>query len=321
MTRPIRLVFLGTAELACCSLKALAESPLVEVVGVVSQPDKAKGRQMRLVPTAVKETALEYALPVWQPTRLRKDTALIEKLQSLSLDIIVVAAYGQILPKDVLATPKFGCVNVHTSLLPKYRGAAPIQWAILNGESETGITLMQMDEGLDTGAIIAQQRTPILPGETGGDLHDRLAQMGASFLVESLPKYIAGEMTPQAQIHEQATHARKLSKDDARIDWSQSALNIHNQIRGLNPWPGTSSQLRRGSDTRLIKFWASSLGQSSVTMPPGTVLKVAPSGIEISCGTGSITITSLQREGARRLDAKAFLAGFPIEIGDTFLTS
>ncbi len=318
MTLPIRLVFLGTAELACRSLKALAEADNVDVVGVVSQPDKAKGRQMRLVPTAVKETALEYSLPVWQPTRLRKDTELIQHLKDLSLDLMVVAAYGQILPKAVLDAPKHGCINVHTSLLPKYRGAAPIQWAILNGDRETGITLMQMDEGLDTGPAIAQQRTAILPNETGGELHDRLAQMGASFLVESLPKYLSGELSPQPQINEKASHARKLSKEDARIDWSQSAETIHNQIRGLNPWPGTSSSLRRETDTRLIKFWGSKPVQTQVDAPPGTVLDVTPSGIEVACGGSSIIITCLQREGAKRLDAKAFLAGFSISAGDTF---
>ena len=319
MTRPIRLVFLGTAELACRSLVALADSPDVEVVGVISQPDKAKGRQMRLVPTAVKATALEYSLPVWQPERLRKDTALIEHLKNLSLDLMVVAAYGQILPSAVLEAPKHGCVNVHTSLLPKYRGAAPIQWAILNGDSETGITLMQMDEGLDTGDIIAQKRTAILTGETGGELHDRLAELGASFLVETIPQLVAGKLSPQAQQESEATHARKLTKSDSQIDWSQPANVIHNQIRGLNPWPGTSGRLQRGNDNRLIKLWSSSLGQSQDGAAPGTVIDVTSSGIEIACGSGSVIATCLQREGAKRLEAKAFLSGFPIQKGDTFI--
>jgi methionyl-tRNA formyltransferase len=319
--RPIRIVFLGTAELACCSLRALAESPEVDVIGVISQPDKTKGRQLRLVPTAVKETALEFSLPVWQPDRLRKDVELISRLATLDLDVIVVAAYGQILPDSVLSIPKFGCINVHTSLLPKYRGAAPIHWAILNGDEETGITLMKMDQGLDTGEIITQQTTKILPNETSGQLHDRLAALGAAFLLESIRPYVSGSFTLQKQNSKEATHARKLAKEDARIDWAKDSATILNQIRGLNPWPGTMSYLSRGDELRMIKFWSAQPGSQATHPKPGNVISVSQQGIEIACGKGSIIITMLQREGAKRLESGPFLAGFPIQINEIFASS
>ena len=320
MKRPIRTVFLGTAELACCSLRALAESQAVDVLGVISQPDKAKGRQLRMVPTAVKQTTIEFSLPVWQPVRLRKDTELISRLAELELDIIVVAAYGQILPDSVLSLPKFGCINVHTSLLPKYRGAAPIHWAILNGDKETGITLMKMDQGLDTGDIITQQTTTILPNETSGQLHDRLAELGAQFLLESITPYVNEAFTLQKQNAEEANHARKLTKEDSRIDWRAPSVTILNQIRGLNPWPGTMSYLSRGDDLKLIKFWSASSANQEANLTPGTVFSVSQDGIEIACGKGSIVVTSLQREGAKRLEAAPFLAGFPLHEGDTFVS-
>ena len=316
----IRLVFLGTAELACCSLRALAEAPEIDVVGVISQPDKAKGRQMRLTPTAVKQTALEFSLPVWQPTRLRKATELISHLQTLDLDLMVVAAYGQILPESILSIPKKGCINVHTSLLPKYRGAAPIHWAILNGDRNTGITLMKMDQGLDTGDIIAQETTGILPNETAGELHDRLAALGASFLVNTLPTYMAGKLELKKQDDSKASHARKLTKEDARIDWSKAAAEIHNQIRGLNPWPGTSSYLSRDTDATLVKFWSAEEYDLKTDAAPGTVVGVSPQGLDIACGQGIIRITSLQRAGAKRLEAGPFLAGFPIQPNEVFVS-
>lgn len=318
---PIRIVFLGTAELACRSLQALAESPEIEILGVVSQPDKARGRQLRLTPTAVKTTALQHSLPVWQPQRLRRDEDLINRLKGLSLDLLVVAAYGQILPESVLSIPRFGCINVHTSLLPKYRGAAPIHWAILNGDQETGVTLMKMDAGLDTGEIITQRKTAIGKEETAGELHDRLAALGASFLVESLPTYIRGEFPLHAQVHAEASHARKLTKADAQVDWSRPAVCIHNQIRGLNPWPGTFSHLKLGESQKLIKFWSAVLGSTDARGRPGDILSVSSNGIEVACGDGSIMITVLQREGAKRLPVAAFLAGFPVTTDNQFFTN
>ena len=314
----IRTVFLGTAELACRSLQGLAESPRFDVLGVVSQPDKAKGRQMRMVPTAVKQTASQLQIPVWQPPRLRKDGDLIARLASLNLDVIVVAAYGQLLPDSILQIPRHGCVNVHTSLLPKYRGAAPIHWAVLNGETTTGITIMKMDSGMDTGDIISQQSTRIGTDETSGQLHDRLAALGAGFLVETLPLYLGGEKKTYPQDPNKATHARKLTKEDAAVDWKRPAIELYNQIRGLNPWPGTSSTLVRNDSSTRIKFWSAALAASSTTARSGTVVSANPAGIEIACGKGTIMITSLQREGARRLEAGPFLSGFPVQPGDRF---
>ena len=317
--RRIRTVFLGTAELACRSLSTLAASPEVELVGVVSQPDKARGRQLRTVPTAVKATARELGLPIWQPTRLRKDSELISHLESLNLDVIVVAAYGQILPSSVLNIPRRGCVNVHTSLLPKYRGAAPIQWAILNGDDTTGVTLMQMDEGMDTGPIIAQRPTPISPTETGGELHDRLAILGAEFLAQTLPAYVTGDVIATPQDDRTATHARKLSKADAKIDWQRPAPELANQIRGLNPWPGTLSYLAQEGSSRLIKFWQSQALESTNDSDPGTIIAASPEGVDIACGQkGTLRVIQLQREGAKRLAAGPFLSGFPLQPGDRF---
>lgn len=316
----MRTVFLGTAELARHSLQALVRSPQVELLGVVSQPDKAKGRQLRQVPSAVKVEALKHSLPVWQPSLLRKDTRLIEHLNCLDIDVIVVAAYGQILPASVLEIPKFGCVNVHTSLLPRYRGAAPIQWAILNGDRETGVTIMKMDEGLDTGDILTQMKTPIHPIETGGELHDRLAELGANLLVDTLPKYLRGNLSPDPQDPEKATYARKLSKSDGQVNWTRSAIELANQIRGLNPWPGTFSHLSRGSDSRLIKFWRAE-PLSGDDAEPGTVISASPTGVIVACSKGHLRLTSLQREGGKRLEAGPFLAGFPIKLGNRFANS
>ena len=316
---PLRTVFLGTADLACCSLEALAQSPEVEVLGVVSQPDKAQGRKLKLIPTAVKVSAEKHSLPVWQPQRLRRDEELIDHLGTLDLDVIVVAAYGQILPDSVLTIPKVGCVNVHTSLLPKYRGAAPIQWAILNGDSETGVTLMKMDAGLDTGDIIAQTSTPIDPNETGGQLHDRLAKLGADFLLSQLPNYVAGNISTTPQDNSRASHARKLTKRDGEIDWPRPAREIRNQIRGLNPWPGTYAKLAHDDKHTLIKIWsATESNLPSNGNAPGTVIKVTSQAVTIACGQGSIDVLELQREGGKRLDASAFLAGFPIDPGTRF---
>lgn len=315
---PIRTVFLGTAELARRSLEGLAQCPRVDVLGVISQPDKAQGRKLKMTPTPVKAAGLDFGFPIWQPVRLRNDLKLMDRLKDLDLDVIVVAAYGQLLPDWLLEIPKHGCVNVHTSLLPKYRGAAPIQWAILNGDRETGITLMKMDAGLDTGPMIAQRKTPIQPDETAGALHDRLAQLGVSFLVETLPSYIGGSLPLKPQDNAESTHARKLSKADASIDWAQPAATLHNQVRGLNPWPGTSSHLKRGDDSVLIKFWSSELGSKEHAHPPGTVMTASQKGIEIACGTGSLLMTWLQREGGKRLEAGPFLSGFPLEKGDHF---
>ena len=313
----IRTIFLGTAELARRSLQALVQSSEVNLLGIVSQPDKPQRRRLRQTPTAVKTEALRHALPVWQPVLLKKDAALLEHFKSLAPDLFVTAAYGQMLPPEVLTIPKFGCLNVHPSLLPKYRGAAPIPWTILNGDSTTGVTLMKMDENLDTGDIVAQETTPIFPAETGGQLHDRLAALGASLLCRALPRYIKGQLPLRPQNHQQATYARKLDKRDAEIDWRRPAAALANQIRGLAPRPGTFSRLQTNNHLQTIKLHRAK-PQPGPKLQPGTVAEVSPNGLIIACGEGHLRITALQREGGKLLQAGPFLAGFPITPGDRF---
>src|SRR4051812_47588069 len=233
---PLRVIFFGTAELACVSLKALASDSQFHLAAVVTQPDKPKGRELQLQPSPVKIVALELGLPVLQPKRAR-DEAFLQQIRELTPDLMVVAAYGQILPQILLDVPKFGCLNVHTSILPRHRGAAPIQWAILSGDSETGVTIMKMDAGLDTGPILSVEKTMITSEDNSQILHDRLARMGAELLVRTIPLYVAGKITPQAQA-EGASYARKISKEDGLIDWNEPAQTIWNKIRAFTPWPG-----------------------------------------------------------------------------------
>ena len=230
---------MGTAELACASLQALARSPGFEVVAVVTQPDRPKGRALQLTPSPVKETALQFRLPVLQPARAR-DAAFLEELRPFQPDFIIVAAYGQILPSTILNLPARGCLNVHTSLLPKYRGAAPIQWAILNDEPETGVTIMKMDAGLDTGDILTQASTAIAPADTAATLHDRLAGMGAELLLTTLAQCAAGTLTARPQIEADASYARKITKEDGRLDWSQPVRVLWNRVRAFTPGPAPS---------------------------------------------------------------------------------
>lgn len=315
--KAVRTIFLGTAELARCSLQALIHSPEVNLIGVISQPDKPQGRRLRLKLTPVKTEALQHSLPVWQPTSLRTDTALLKHLKNLSPDLLVAAAYGQMLSPEVLEIPKLGCLNVHPSLLPKYRGAAPLAWPILNGDPQTGVTIMKMDETLDTGNIAAQEITPISPTETGGELHNRLAQLGAQLLVHTLPKYLKGDITLRPQNHLRATYARKLARRDGEIDWRRSATELANQIRGLNPRPGTFSHLQKHNESLPIKFWRAE-PQSGPKLKPGTVAKISPHGIVVACGQNHLRITNLQRAGGKPLPAGAFLAGFPLAPGNQF---
>jgi len=222
---PLSIVFMGTAELACASLEALTRDPACQVTSVVSQPDRPKGRELKLQPSPVKALALKLGLPVLQPERARNE-AFIQQLAALRPDLIVVAAYGQILPPAILELPRFGCLNVHTSLLPKYRGAAPIQWAILNDERETGVTIMKMDAGLDTGDILSQRATPIAAQDNAETLHNRLARLAAELLLQTLPELVAGRIQPQPQDAAQASLARKITKEDGRLDWKQPARSL-----------------------------------------------------------------------------------------------
>jgi methionyl-tRNA formyltransferase len=308
----LRIIFMGTPELAGQSLQALLHSSHFRVVAVVTQPDQPKGRGLRLQSSPVKEIALRQNLPVLQPSRARDDR-FIQQLRELRPDLIAVTAYGQILPGNILELPRFGCLNVHTSLLPKYRGAAPIQWTILNGESETGVTIMKMDPGLDTGAILTQQKTPIRPEDNSQTLHDRLAALGAELLVRTIPKYVSGTIRPQPQAAENASYAPKIKKQDGQIDWTQPARAVWNQIRALVPWPGAFTQLPAQPQPQLLKIWEAELIRQSG--PPGEILQAGKGGLVIGCGTDALRVASVQREGGRRMSAQEFLAGHSLAAG------
>ncbi|HEX3797879.1 MAG TPA: methionyl-tRNA formyltransferase [Verrucomicrobiae bacterium] len=309
----LRIIFMGTAELACASLEALVRQPDFRVLAVVTQPDRPKGRDLKLQPSAVKQTALKAQLPVLQPERARHED-FIRQLRELAPDLIVVAAYGQILPSAILELPRHGCVNVHTSLLPKYRGAAPIQWAILNGEPETGVTIMKMDVGMDTGDILTQQTTPIAPTDNSQTLHDRLAQIGAELLIPTIRDYIAGKIIPRPQPTEGASHARKITREDGRLDWTQPAATLLNRIRAFTPWPGAFTHLPK--PPTLLKIWRAEVADA--TGEPGNILSADKSGVVVACGRESLRITELQREGSRRMSVQDFLAGNPLERGEKF---
>ena len=300
---------MGTAELSCDSLRGLLESPDFNVVAVVTQPDRPKGRDLKLQPSPVKVLGLSAKLPVLQPERARSEEFL-EELRVLQPDLIVVAAYGQILPQSILDLPRFGCLNVHTSLLPKYRGAAPIQWAILNGDTETGVTIMKMNAGLDTGDILTQATTPIRPEDNSETLHDRLARMGADLLVRTIPDYVAGKLPLQPQSAEGVSYAAKIKKQDGHIDWTQPARAIWNRVRGLAPWPGAFTYLPGQPQPHLLKLWQAEVVERAG--PPGEVLQADKTGVVVGCGHEALRILILQREGGRRLQAHEFLAGHPL---------
>ena len=310
---PLRIVFMGTPPLAATVLDTLLRESRFQVVGVVTQPDQPKGRELKLQPSAVKELAQSKSLTIFQPERAR-DAAFIAQISQLGPDLVVVAAFGQILPQALLDVPKFGCLNVHTSLLPKYRGAAPIQWAVLNGETETGVTIMKMDAGLDTGEIVSQERTSITSDDTAQILHDRLATIGGRLLVRTIPDYVSGKIVPRAQ-PSGASHARKIKKDDGQIDWTQPARVVWNRVRGLTPWPGTFTWLQRSPSPLLLKILSAGVVETA-SGKPGEVLSAGHDGIIVSCGEGALRILELQREGGKRLNARQFLAGFAIRPGE-----
>ncbi len=312
----MRVVFMGSAELSCASLTALARDPRFTVVAAVSQPDKPKGRDLKLQPTPVKRVAQELSIPVLQPEKAR-DTAFQQQLAELKPDLIAVAAYGQILPKSLLELPPLGCLNVHTSLLPKYRGAAPIQWAILDDEPQTGVTIMKMDVGLDTGAIVSQETTKIAPEDDAQTLHDRLAVMGAALLVKTAPDYAEGRLVPRPQPAAGVSYARKIKKEDGVIRWNQPARVLWNRVRGLMPWPGSFTWMATCGAPVLLKIWrAEPLEENGVA---GVISRSDRNGIVVGCGNGSLRILELQREGSRRMQCGDFLAGHPLPPGIAFL--
>ena len=312
----MNLVFMGTAELSCASLQRLVDTTGLSILAVVTQPDKPKGRELKLTPSPVKALAERLHLSVLQPLRAREEN-FASQLQELKPDLMVVVAYGQILPQRLLDLPRYGCLNVHTSLLPKYRGAAPIQWAIADGESETGVTIMKMDAGLDTGPVLATRRTPILPADDAQTLHDRLAQLGAGLLTETIPDYVAGKILPQPQPAQGASYAAKIKKDDGRIDWSLPARKTWNRLRAFTPWPGGFTYLAGEPKPQLLKIGKAEVREQ--TWPPGTVLSADKGGIVVGCGEGALRILELQREGGKRLGAEAFLAGCPLKPGARFV--
>jgi methionyl-tRNA formyltransferase len=314
---PPRTIFMGTADLACASLEALAGARVCELVAVISQPDKPKGRDLKLQPTPVKAAALGLSLPVLQPARAR-EPSLIAELAALQPDLIVVAAYGQILPQPLLDLPRHGCLNVHTSLLPRHRGAAPIQWAILENDAETGVTIMQMEAGLDTGPIVSTVRTPIHAADDAQTLHDRLARMGGELLVRTIPDYLSGSLHISPQPADGATYARKLTREDGRLDWTQPARRLWCQVRAFTPWPGAFTCLPAEPKPRLLKFWKAEPASGSGAA--GTILEADKAGLLVACGQDALRVTELQPEGKRRMTAQEFLAGHPLRKGDRFLS-
>jgi methionyl-tRNA formyltransferase len=311
----LRIVFMGTPVLACASLRALLSTPGFQIAAVVTQADKPKGRALKSQPSPVKQLASSHGLTLFQPERA-KNQDFVEQLRQLQPDLIVVAAYGQILPVSILELPRFGCINVHTSLLPKYRGAAPIQWAILNNESETGVTIMQMDAGMDTGPILTQENCPISDDDTSESLHTRLAEMGASLLVRTIADYVSGKIQPTAQPIAGASYAPKIRKEDGRLDWNQPARVLWNRVRGLAPWPGAFTFLASAPKPSLLKIWrAEPLNLSGV---PGQILQAEKTGITVGCAEHSLNILELQREGGRRMKAFEFLTGCQLKTGQHF---
>jgi methionyl-tRNA formyltransferase len=305
---PVRLVFMGTPELARTVLAGLAEDPRFQILAVVVQPDKPTGRGLQLTPPPVKVEALARGLPVLQPLKAR-EPAFLEQLRVLAPDLIAVAAYGQILPQALLDIPRHGCVNVHTSLLPRWRGAAPIQWAVAEGDAESGVTLMRMEAGLDTGPMIAEVRTPIHADDTGQTLHDRLAQLGGQLLCATISAYIAGELPPRAQPAEGVTYARKITKDDGRLDWSQPAVVLGQRLRAFTPWPGAFAFLPGEPKPKLLKVHAAVPVTAPVGAAPGTVLAADKGGLVVACAVGALRLTEVQPEGGRRMRVEQFLAG------------
>jgi methionyl-tRNA formyltransferase len=302
MLRP-RAIFFGTPEFAVPALAGLAE--VSDVVLVVTQPDRPKGRGMKLAPPAVKELALKLGIPVVQPSKVRVPEFAAE-LRAQHADLALVVAYGRILPLPVLTAPRLGCLNLHASLLPKLRGAAPIQWSIVHGDHETGVCLMQMDEGLDTGPVLARAVLPIAPDETAGELSPRLAALGAQLVQAQLPRFVAGELRAVPQDHAQASLAPLLSKEDGEVDWRDSARAIHDRVRGFAPWPSAYAWL---DQSRLKLHRTRVVDEASVQAQPGEILRAQRDAIVVACGRGSLALLELQLEGGRRLTAAEFVAG------------
>ncbi|AJE04534.1 methionyl-tRNA formyltransferase [Geobacter pickeringii] len=301
----LRTIFMGTPDFACPTLLRLIERG-EDVLAVVTQPDRPKGRGQKLVPPPVKALAQEHGIPVIQPLKVRAPE-VVEQIRALRPDLIVVVAFGQILPQSLLDIPKHGCINIHASLLPRYRGAAPINWCLVNGETETGITTMQMDAGLDTGDMLVKRAIPIDPDEDAQALHDRLSCLGADTIDETLDRLAAGTLTREKQDDALSCYAPMLKKETGHIDWTKAAQEIKNLVRGLTPWPGAFTSLHG----KTLKICRASV--VSASGKPGRVIKADREGILVACGAESLLIQELQLEGRKRLPAFEFLAGYRIE--------
>lgn len=308
----MRIVFMGTPDFAVGSLQALCESGKHEILAVVTQPDRPKGRGNKLLQTPVKEYALAQGLTVYQPQKV-KTPEFVELLHELQPELIVVAAFGQFLSKEILELPKYGCINVHASLLPKYRGAAPIQYAIIKGEKESGVTIMQMDIGMDTGAMLDKVVVPIAENTTMGELHDALREQGAALLLEVIDKIAAGTAVAEPQDNEQATYATLLDRSMEHIDWSKTAQEVHNLIRGFNPAPSTFTKLPNGKG---LKIWGSKMTDKNSNAAAGTVIVTGKHSFFVACGEGVLEITEVQPESKKRMPAQVFLNGRGVQEGD-----
>ena len=309
MKDSFRIIFMGTPDYAVPALKAIHHSPH-HLDLVITQPDRPRGRGRKVVPPPVKQIALELGYQVIQPTKIRPP-AFADSLKQRNPDLFVVVAYGRILPKSLLDVPRFGAVNVHASLLPKYRGAAPIQWAVINGEKETGITTIFMDEGMDTGDILASATEPIHPSDTAATLHDRLSQLGAQVLVHTVEQMIDGTLKPAAQDHDRATFAPMLNKEDGRIAWHRTAGQIECFIRGVFPWPGAFAF----HDKQRLKIYRAEAIAHSTDVAPGTVMDGFPDELRVAAGSGALLIHEVQGESGKRLPIADFLRGHPIDPG------
>lgn len=309
----MKIIFMGTPDFAVGALEAIINAGH-QVLLVVTQPDKAQGRSKELKPTAVKECALKHQLPVFQPEKIKKEEA-VSVLKQYDADIYVVAAFGQILSKEILDIAKYGCINIHASLLPKYRGAAPIQWAVIDGEEKTGITIQQMNEGIDTGDILLTREYTLAKDETGASLFDKMCELGAEAIVDVLPKIEAGEIVPRKQNEEDSSYAKMLSKAMGNIDFQSDAQVIERLVRGLNSWPSAYTVYKG----KTMKIWASQVVIMEEKVVPekiGTIASVDKESFTVFCGKNALKITEIQMEGKRRMSVKDYLLGCHMEIGE-----
>ena len=304
----MKIVYMGTPDFSVAPLKAMIEAGHT-ITAVVTQPDKQKGRGKEVAMTPVKECALSYGIPVLQPVKIKAPEA-VEELRKYEADIFVVVAFGQLLSEEILNMPKYGCINLHASLLPKYRGAAPIQWAILNGDQETGVTIQQMEKGLDTGDMLSRVVVPIDRKETGESLHDKLMEAGAKLLVETLPLIEEGKITPEKQDESQADfYAVKLDKAMGHIDWKKPAEVIERFVRGLNSWPSAYTYYKG----KTLKIWEADVVENHSEAAPGSVIQTGRDYFDVACGEGALRILSVQLEGKKKMTVKDFLLGYDVK--------